>query len=409
MLPLMAPMVGAMSPMNSMMMMMPPPPPMIHPKPEPAEPVAGPAPPQVAKEELAYLPFFEDELQATASRDPTDILVVDFDRTLLATPSLSRDLLTKQARTMLETKLEWGRGWWQSPDVLQAALELGVWDEALLALVREAVSQPDVLLVLTTARTTESLPTIRAALADRGVARIDHVSCLTPDAGRTGTDEQAAGKGALLELLLETYDTLERVYVVDGNAKNAAKYTKTSTRFVHEGWLNPEAFYLVNRAASTATLPLARERQLIQGLLSKSTLPVEAHVLVQAAVRRVALPSRKQLASLVASMLPETVPDTVLCESVELPLTPNTPVPAGRVETWAPRDLMISGRHARLRLQSLQDPAVQIQLPAARIKPAPDQTLVVETDMVVHTYVYEPRRLDVLINPVGSAASPSRT
>lgn len=382
---------------------------MIHPKPEPAEPVAGPAPPQVAKEELAYLPFFEDELQATASRDPTDILVVDFDRTLLATPSLSRDLLTKQARTMLETKLEWGRGWWQSPDVLQAALELGVWDEALLALVREAVAQPDVLLVLTTARTTESLPTIRAALADRGVARIDHVSCLTPDAGRTGTDEQAAGKGALLELLLETYDTLERVYVVDGNAKNAAKYTKTGTRFVHEGWLNPEAFYLVNRAASTATLPLARERQLIQGLLSKSTLPVEAHVLVQAAVRRVALPSRKQLASLVASMLPETVPDTVLCESVELPLTPNTPVPAGRVETWAPRDLMISGRHARLRLQSLQDPAVQIQLPAARIKPAPDQTLVVETDMVVHTYVYEPRRLDVLINPVGSAASPSRT
>lgn len=265
--------------------------------------------------EKACLQFFDSELFRTKDLDPTDLVIIDFDRTLLATPHLSLNLLNADSRDVLQYQLGLGKVWFQNPVVLDAAIEAQNWNQSLLQVARDASNTPNVLLVITTSRTSSEIGVIDETLKAQGVINVDHYACSSnalPEQGDedsnnvdndTDTEEKreeippeddvphdnlkdgmkddstkeegqssnsnhsftmgSKAKYRMLELLMDTYTSVDRVYIFDRIVSDRKMYESAVYDFVKEGWLSGENIFICPLVVNTFRLDPLQERELL--------------------------------------------------------------------------------------------------------------------------------------------------
>lgn len=172
-------------------------------------------------------PQFQTDQMATAGLEPAllsslphgvrDILVVDFDRALFYCPIPNLDVMDTASARLLE-KL----GWWESPEVLQAAETVAKWNEPLLELLRVAISTDGVATVIVSGRTSTIEPSLRGMLAKRGIPDPDLFIFSSDVSAPVGLRKQA-----LIMVLSKHYEsTLERVCVYEGRPKDVKPIKK---------------------------------------------------------------------------------------------------------------------------------------------------------------------------------------
>lgn len=280
-------------------------------------PLPSPEPP--SKAERACLPFFEDELTKTQPREPTDILIIDFDQTLLGTPSVNPELVGKESKKVLEKGMGVGFCWQQSRAVLEAAIARAQWDEDLVEVAREASKSDSVVLVITTARQMSEISLIEDALDSQGINRIDHFACTYSNSGKEDEDDaekdadlennfvlDSWAKQVMLELLLESYETLERVVIFDSNKRDRTKFKKIILKFVYDGWLHGEAFQIPDLLPKQTQLESVQDqRQLIENVVNAANLPLEKSIVVVEWCHKLTVEAKLRLARALVSILGE--------------------------------------------------------------------------------------------------------
>lgn len=274
--------------------------------------------------EKACLQFFDSELLRTKDMDPTDLVIIDFDRTLLATPHLSLNLLNADSRDVLQYQVGLGKVWFQNPVVLDAAIEAQNWNQSLLQVARDASNTPNVLLVITTSRTSSEIGLIDETLKAQGVINVDHYACSSnalpdhydeennqednennndtdieqkseevpneedahennlkdepKDEGNVdGTKDEnlpsnsnvhsftmgSKAKYRMLELLMDTYTSVDRAYIFDRIVSDRKMYEAAVYDFVKDGWLSGENFFICPLVVNTFRLSPLQERELL--------------------------------------------------------------------------------------------------------------------------------------------------
>lgn len=295
-------------------------------------PASEPEPEPLSKAERACLPFFKDELSRTQPREPTDIVIIDFDRTLLGTPSVNPDFVGKESRLVLEHGLGAGHCWQQSRVVLEAAISRGQWDEDLTEIAKAASESELVVLVITTSRQMSEINLIEDALESRGISSVDHFACTYSNGTEEDEDEaeqdadpdsnvvlDAWAKQVMVELLLESYETLERIAIFDSNRRDRTKFKKVISQFVRDGWLNAEAFQIPDVIPKRTQLENVQDqRQLIENVVNAAASPLVKSVVVIEWSHKLTGEARLKLAHSLVNLLGEGLLDRLFLEDISI-------------------------------------------------------------------------------------------
>lgn len=286
-------------------------------------------------------------------RGVRDILMVEFDRALFYCPIPNLDVMDTASARLLE-KL----GWWESPEVLEAAEKAAKWNEPLLDLLRAAAATEGVATIIVSGRTSSIEPALRDMLSKRDIP--------TPDLFIFSSDVSAPvglRKQALIQVLSKHYDaTLERVCVFEGRPKDVKPIRKALDELRYD-----VSALLEEVVGPLSLIPPLEERGLVEMLVRRynesNGTALSTTVQTDSCTHELDHESRKKLCELADNLtdlqmlgeITEYMPGSLLiCQGYPPSSMANSIGEVGSVHQWRVTGYRIEGTRLRVYCQTTE-------------------------------------------------------